>query len=112
MLKGKAPLVISLVLALVAGLVATLSFKQLEHEYVHKWNLVEALVAGQTIEAGTLITQNMLATRLIPEQFKTSSLVRPEDARYLENQRILVTVQPGDTILWSEFDSTKTERLS
>ena len=45
--------------------------------------------------------------------FVTSSVVKPDSASYVVNQKVLVPVQAGDPLLWSEFETTRaTERLS
>jgi pilus assembly protein CpaB len=49
----------------------------------------------------------------VPEQFVTSSVVKPDSASYVVNQKVLVPVQAGDPLLWSQFETTKAaERLS
>ena len=47
------------------------------------------------------------------EGFVTSSVVKPDSASYVVNQKVLVPVQAGDPLLWSQFETTKAaERLS
>ena len=69
------------------------------------WNLVPVVVASQDIPEGTVVTFDLLQQRSIPEQFVTSSVVKPEGANYVVNQRLLVPVQAGDLLLWSQFES-------
>ena len=69
------------------------------------WNLVPVVVASQDIPEGTVVTFDLLQQRSIPEQFVTSSVVKPEGASYVVNQRLLVPVQAGDLLLWSQFES-------
>lgn len=69
-------------------------------------NLVPIVVAGVDIEAGTLVTMEMLEQRTMPEQFSTTSIIKPDSVSYVVGQRLLVAVQKGDALLWSQFDTT------
>src|SRR3954462_5142233 len=113
MLKGKTPLIVALVLALVAGLVALSAIKKKEADVRRGWNLVPVVVAAVDISEGTVVTFDMISQRSVPEQFVTSSVVKPDSASYIVNQKVLVPVQAGDPLLWSQFETTKAaERLS
>jgi pilus assembly protein CpaB len=77
------------------------------------WNLVPVVVAAQDVPEGTVITFDMISQRSVPEQFVTSSVVKPDSANYVVNQKVLVPLQQGDPLLWSQFETTKAaERLS
>src|SRR5437868_13897608 len=54
------------------------------------WNLVPVVVAAQDIPEGTTVTLDMISQRQVPEQFVTSSVVRPESAVHVVNQKVLV----------------------
>ncbi|AFE06064.1 Flp pilus assembly protein CpaB [Corallococcus sp. CA054B] len=113
MLKGKTPLVVALVLGLLAGIVAYSAIKKKESDVRRGWNLVPVVVAGQDMPEGSVITYEMISQRSVPEQFVTSSVVKPDSANYIVNQKVLVALQAGDPILWSQFETTKAaERLS
>ncbi|MBX5482004.1 MAG: Flp pilus assembly protein CpaB [Myxococcaceae bacterium] len=113
MLKGKTPLVVALVLGLLAGVVAYSAIKKKENDVRKGWNLVPVVVASQDIPEGTVVTFDMISQRSVPEQFVTSSVVKPESASYILNQKVLVPLQAGDPLLWSQFETTKAaERLS
>jgi pilus assembly protein CpaB len=113
MLKGKTPLLIALVLALVAGLVAYSAIVKKQSDVRKGWNLVPVVVAAVDISEGTVVTFDMISQRPVPEQFVTSSVVKPDSASYVVNQKVLVPVQAGDPLLWSQFETTKAaERLS
>lgn len=71
------------------------------------WNLVPVVVAAQDIPEDTVISFEAISQRSVPEQFVTSSVVRPDSASYIVNQRILVPVQAGDMMLWSQFETKK-----
>ncbi len=113
MLKGRTPLVIAVVLAVLAAIAAFSGIEAQRARVRAGWNLVPVLVAAQDIADGTLITQDMINQRSVPEQFVTSSVVKPDSWNYIVNQKILVPVQAGDPLLWTQFETTKAaERLS
>lgn len=113
MLKGKTPLVVALVLGLLAGVIAYSAIKKKEADVRRGWNLVPVVVAAQDIPEGTVVTFEMISQRSVPEQFVTSSVVKPDSASYVVNQKVLVALQAGDPLLWSQFETTKAaERLS
>jgi Flp pilus assembly protein CpaB len=71
------------------------------------WNLVPVVVAAQDIPEDTVVTFDLISQRSVPEQVVTSSVVKPDSASYIVNQRILVPVQSGDMLLWSQFETKK-----
>ncbi|HZH13121.1 MAG TPA: Flp pilus assembly protein CpaB [Archangium sp.] len=113
MLKGKTPLFIALGLGLLAGIIAWSAIKKKESDVRRGWNLVPVVVASADIPEGTVITFDMINQRSVPEQFVTSSVVKPDSATYVVGQKVLVALQQGDPLLWSQFETTKAaERLS
>jgi pilus assembly protein CpaB len=113
MLKGKTPLIVALALGLLAGIVAWSAIKKKEADVRRGWNLVPVVVAATDIPDGTVVTFDMISQRPVPEQFVTSSVVKPDSANYIVNQKVLVPLQAGDPLLWSQFETTKAaERLS
>ena len=113
MLKGKTPLFIALGLGLLAGIIAWSAIKKKEADVRRGWNLVPVVVASQDIPEGTVISFDMINQRSVPEQFVTSSVVKPDSATYVVGQKVLVALQQGDPLLWSQFETTKAaERLS
>lgn len=113
MLKGKVPLFIALGLGLLAGVTTCSAIRVKEMNVRRGWNLVTVVVASTTIPEGTVVTADMISQRDIPEQFVTQSVVRPETSNLVLNQEVLVTLQPGDPLLWSQFATSRTaEKLS
>lgn len=93
--------------ALIVGAGGYAWIKKKEADVRRGWNLVPVVVASQDIPEKTLVTFDMISQRSVPEQFVTSSVVKPDSASYIVNQRILVPVQAGDPLLWSQFETTK-----
>jgi pilus assembly protein CpaB len=113
MLKGKTPLIVAALLGVLAFFVSFNALKKREADAKKGWNLVPVVVATVDISEGTVVTTEMIQQRSIPEQFVTSSVVKPDSASYIVNQKVLVALQAGDPLLWSQFETTKAaERLS
>jgi pilus assembly protein CpaB len=71
--------------------------------------LVPVVMASQDIPEGTPITFDHIQQRNVPAQLVTSSVVKPEAANYIVNVRLLVPVQKGDMLLWSQFEAKPTK---
>jgi pilus assembly protein CpaB len=113
MLKGKMPLIIAAMLAAVGFGVSFLAFKRKEAEIRKGWNPVTVVVASVDISEGSAITADMIQTRQVPEQFVTASVIKPDSASAIVNQKVLVALQRGDPLLWTQFETSKSiERLS
>ncbi len=113
MLKGKMPLIIAMVLGVLAGLLSYTAVKKASADARKGFVPVPVVVAAQDIAEGTVITYDLLSQRGMPEQFVTTSVVKPDNASYVIGQRVLVPIQAGDPILWTQFESSKaSERLS
>jgi pilus assembly protein CpaB len=113
MLKGKTPLIVALGLGLIAGVIAYSAVRKKEMDVRKGWNLVPVVVAAVDISEGTVVTMEMISQRSIPEQFVTSSVVKPDSASYIVNQKVLVPLQGGDPLLSSQVETTRAaERLS
>jgi pilus assembly protein CpaB len=70
------------------------------------WNLVPVVVAAVDIKENTTITFDQISQRSVPEQFVTGSVVKPDSASYVVNQKVLVPLLAGDMLLWSQFETT------
>jgi len=111
--KEKVPLVAALGLALLAGAIAYWGLKRKEADVRQGWNLVPVVVAARDLPEGTSVTLELMMERSIPEQFATTSVVKPDLISLIENQRLLVPVQQGDPFLWTQFETTQgSDRLA
>jgi pilus assembly protein CpaB len=113
MLKGKTPLIIGIVLGLAAFVIGW-SGLQRERANLHKgFNLVPVVVAAVDVSEGTVVTMEMVSQRSVPEMFITSSVVKPDSATYVIGQKVMVSLQAGDPLLWSQFETSRAaERLT
>jgi pilus assembly protein CpaB len=69
------------------------------------WNLVPVLVVTADVASHTPLSTANVGTRMLPEQFITSSVVRPDKAGMVIGQKVMVPMQAGDPVLWSEMES-------
>ncbi len=107
------PFVVAAFFAAVAIGVVVLLLSGAENRVKKGWNLVPVVVATADLPEGTVISMEVLSQRSVPEQFVTSSVVRPDSTQFILNQKLLVPVQAGDPMLWTQFESSRTgERLS
>ncbi len=113
MLKGKTPLIIGVVLGLAAFVIGWSGLQKQRHDLRVGWNLLPVVVAAVDVSEGTVVTIDMISQRSIPEQFITSSVIKPDSASYVVGQKVMVSLQAGDPLLWSQFETTRaTERLT
>jgi Flp pilus assembly protein CpaB len=75
-------------------------------------SLVPVVVASVDIAAGTRVTFDMISQRSVPEQFVTSSIVKPDSASYVVNQVIDHPMQAGDPLRWVDFQASTARHLS
>ena len=78
------------------------------------WNLVPVLVATVDLSEGTVVTMEQLSQRSVPEQFVTSSVVKPDSASFVIGQKVQVAVAAGDPLMWNQFEAARSgmERLA
>ena len=101
------------VLGMVGGAVGFSWIQKTKSDVRKGWNLVPIVVAAVDIPENAIVTMEMISQRSVPEQFVTSSVVKPDSASYIVNQKIMVASQAGDPLLWSQFETTRAaERLS
>ncbi|MCC6333512.1 MAG: Flp pilus assembly protein CpaB [Myxococcales bacterium] len=107
------PLAAAVALGIIAAGLSWSAIKKREADVRKGWNLVPVAVASVDLSEGTVVTMEMVSQRSVPEQFVTSSVVQPDSASYIVNQKVMMPVAAGDPLLWSQFETTRaSERLS
>jgi pilus assembly protein CpaB len=81
--------------------------KDAENRAQRGWNLVPVVTASRDLAGGERVSPGALAHRNVPEQFVTSSVIRPDSAAYVAGARVVVPVKAGDPLQWSYFDTTR-----
>jgi flagella basal body P-ring formation protein FlgA len=74
------------------------------------WQFVQVMVAKVDVEEGTTVTADQVEQRGLPAFLFTTSAVRADSANYILGQRVLVPVQAGDVLQWSQFESPKVKK--
>ncbi len=69
----------------------------------HSAMLVPVIVLAQDVPAGTPVTFDLISQRSLPEQFVTASMVKPDSASQLVNQRLVVDLKAGDVVRWGDL---------
>ena len=64
---------------------------------------VPIVAAAVDIPEGTVVTFDMLVQRTVPRRYVTSSVVKPDSASYIINERTRTPFQQGDPLVWSAF---------
>lgn len=68
----------------------------------HSYSHVPVVVVAQDLQAGTVLTMEMISQRSIPEALSTRSIVKPDSASHVVGQRLLVDLQAGDMVRWGD----------
>jgi pilus assembly protein CpaB len=104
LLGGFAGLGVALV---VGGPFAYAQYTRLKREARAGWNLVPVVVAAVDIPKGEPITFDVISQRSVPEQFVSTSMVRPDSASYVVNASPSHTFEAGQPLLWTSFDDKR-----
>ena len=111
--RGGAPFAIAGMFATLAIAIAWMTIASTTRRSQRAGNLVPVSVAAIDLAEGTVVTEDKMSTRSVPEQFVTASVVKPDGYSYVVGQKLLVPVQAGDPLLWSHFELAQvTERLA
>jgi pilus assembly protein CpaB len=72
---------------------------------------VPIVVAARDLPAGSTVTFDDIQQRSVPAELVTSSVVKPDSANFIVNQKLLVPVLAGDPLLWSFFETLRGDTL-
>ena len=113
MLKGKAPLIIAIVLALVAVFVALRALKMRELEVTRGWELDKVIVAAADIQPGTSLSTDSVTWSKMPRKFVYESVLVPADMEVALGREVVVPIKQGEPIHWYQLQGIRSlERLS
>lgn len=73
--------------------------------------LVPVVVAAVDIKAGATVTTEMISQRGAEPALVTSSIVKPDSASYVVNQKTRFPILAGDLLLWSFFETKTGDEL-
>jgi Flp pilus assembly protein CpaB len=95
----------STVAGLVAGFLSYVSVRKQEHQSRTSWPMVDVVVAARDLAPGSVLGENALSARSVPEAMVTASIVTPEKAAYIAHQRLEVPLRAGDPMAWTFFET-------
>lgn len=77
------------------------------------WELTPVIVVTGDMSVGDAIAFDSVASRAVPSSFVSSSVVLPESVKVAIGQKLVVPLQAGDNLLWTQFESARqNERMS
>lgn len=71
--------------------------------------LVPIVVAAVDIAAGETVTTEMIAQRKANSSVVTSSVIKPDSAQYIVNQKTRFPLNAGDLLLWTFFEAAPSD---
>ena len=87
--------------ALVSGVVAYVVVRQTEKRTRAGWNLVPVTVLVKDQPSGHVLTRGDVASRQVPEQFVTASVVKPDSWSYVVGQPLVMPWRAGEPFIWA-----------
>ncbi len=113
MLKGKAPLIIAIVLGVVAVLVAWRAIRMREMEVTRGWELEDVIVAATDIQPGTALSSDTVRVDKMPRKFVYESVLVPADMEVALGREVIVPIKRGEPVHWYQLQGIRSlERLS
>jgi pilus assembly protein CpaB len=113
MLKGKAPLIVAIVLGFLAVLVSIRAIKMKEAEVTRGWELEDVVVAAADVQPGTFLSNDVVQISKMPRKFVYESVLVPGDMEVALGREVLVPIKRGEPVHWYQLQGIKAlERLS
>ncbi len=106
---NKSALVAALIMALLGGFLLFAYLKKFEEE-ASGGAPVKLLVARKHIEPGTVITDDMLATRIVPVAYVETRAVREAERSRVVGLRVATPVQAQQTLMWTDLAITADDK--
>jgi pilus assembly protein CpaB len=100
---------ISIALALAATLLLVLYMRRYEQE-MSGGEPVEVLMALKPIERGTVLTDDMLATRSVPIAYVEDRAIKAAERAKIVGLQTINPIQPQQTLMWMDLAITTEER--
>ena len=113
MLKGKTPLLIALVLAMLAGSLAWYQIKMYKEEVTRGWQLQDVIVASADLAPGAFLSNDSVSVDKMPRKFIYESVLVPADMEVALGREVVVPIKRGEPIHWYQLQGIRSlERLS
>jgi len=99
---NKTALVVALVIASLGAVLLFIYVKRFEQE-ASGGAPVKLVVALRPIEQGAVLTEEMLATRAVPQAYVEARAVRDEERPRIVGLRMATTLQANQTLMWTDL---------
>jgi len=106
---NKRALFVALAVALLGAGLLVLYLKRFERD-ASGGPLVALIVAIKPVEPGTLLTDDMIATRNVPMAYVESRAVRLSEKARVLGLRVSTRVQPQQTVMWTDLATAADDR--
>ena len=106
---NRSALIAALIMALLGGFLLFAYLKKFEEE-ASGGAPIKLLVARKQIEPGTVITDDMLATRVVPAAYVETRAVREIEKSRIVGLRVATPVQAQQTLLWTDLAITADDK--
>ena len=73
--------------------------------------MVTIVVARRALPVGSVVTFDDLQQRSVPASLVSSSVLKPDSATYIVNQKLILPLLAGDPVQWSFFESSPNKAL-
>lgn len=113
MLRGKLPVIISLIMGAVAVAGGYTVIRMQVKEKTAGWELEPVVAASVDIESGTILTQDLLTEVKVPRRFAFESVVKPNELEAIKGQEVVGNIKEGEPIHWYQLrGNMETDTLS
>ena len=102
-------LLIALVISILGAVLVTVYLRRFEQE-ASGGEQISLLTALKPIEAGAVVTDDVLATRLVPRAYVEDRAVLAKDRAKVLGLRMGQTVQAQQTLMWTDLAIAMEER--
>jgi len=109
-MKGKAPIVIAILLALAAAAIVQTIISRETTKIRNRWRTVKVLVASVPIKARTPLTVDIVEEGEIPEQFYTDQMLTPGDLEINRRRLIIHRIEKGQPIYYHNLEGQETDK--
>jgi pilus assembly protein CpaB len=102
-------LALAFVIAALSGTLMVLYLRKLEVE-TSGGLPVRVLMAVKPLAPGSMLTEDMITTRLVPQAYVESRAIRESDKSRILGLRIETAIKPQQTVLWTDLAVTTDDR--
>ncbi|MGZ3420776.1 MAG: Flp pilus assembly protein CpaB [Polyangiales bacterium] len=106
---NKSALIAAFLMAILGGFLLFAYLKKFEDE-ASGGAPVKLLVARKAIEPGTVVTEDMLATRVVPAAYVETRAVREVEKSRVVGLRMATPVQAQQTLMWTDLAITADDK--